>query len=403
MNKFSKDIRLLKRMNWSVTVAIGLLMVIGILFVYSACYVSEEQPVKSLYKRQIVWVAVGMICYVLFAMYDYRKLARLSSWLYGAGVFLLVLVLLVGTQVYGARRWLMFFGIGVQPSELAKLATVIILARIMSRPGADLRRMRPVAVALAVVIVPVLLVIKEPDLGTAMIFLPMTFIMIFVAGVPGKTLGVLFMIGLIGVMVLLGVLFLPEKLGVSEAGQRRILRLTGLSGYQKDRIVAFFQPGKDPLGAGWNKMQSEIAVGSGGALGKGYLKGTQNTLGFLPRSVTPTDFIYSVIAEEKGFLGSVVVLSLFSSIVAFGMQTAIMATDKIGRLLCVGVVAMIFCHVFINIAMTVGLVPITGLPLPLLSYGGSFMVVTMSALGIVQSVYIRSRRPWQPYLGGSDV
>lgn len=174
--------------------------------------------------------------------------------------------------------------------------------------------------------------------------------------------------------------------------QERIASLTGLSDYQRGRIEVFVHPSADPLGAGWNKRQSEIAVGSGGLRGKGYLQGTQNILGFLPRSVAPTDFIYSVVAEEKGFLGSALVLSLFSAILLIGMTTALQTLDPMGRLLCVGISTLLFFHVFINIAMTVGLMPITGLPLPLLSYGGSFMVVMMSALGIIQSVYIRKDR-----------
>ena len=185
---------------------------------------------------------------------------------------------------------------------------------------------------------------------------------------------------------------LPARMGMSEVAQERIARVLPLEDYQKKRLGGFFQPEKDPLGTGWNKMQSEIAIGSGGAWGKGFLKGTQNILGFLPRSVAPTDFIYSVIAEEMGFLGSVVVLSAFGLIVFMGILIGLNAPDKLGHVLCAGVVTMLFTHVFINIAMTAGLLPIIGLPLPLLSYGGSFMIVTMSALGILQSVHIRSRR-----------
>jgi len=184
-------------------------------------------------------------------------------------------------------------------------------------------------------------------------------------------------------------MFLPAHFGMSENAQEKIIGLTGLKEHQRDRIMTFFQPDKDPLGAGWNKTQSEMAVGSGGVWGKGFQQGTQNILGFLPKSVAHTDFIYSVIAEEKGFFGSVTILLLFGTIIAAGMQTAVISRDRMGRLLSVAVVAMIFCHVFINIAMTVGLMPITGVPLPLLSYGGTFMVVTMSSLGILQSVYVR--------------
>jgi len=233
---------------------------------------------------------------------------------------------------------------------------------------------------------------KQPDLGTALVFVPTAFIMMFVAGVPFRYLGSLAALGVTLVALLLAALFLPARFDASPETQARIQELTGLSDYQRGRIEVFFHPDKDPLGAGWNKRQSEIAVGSGGLWGKGYLHGTQNILGFLPRSVAPTDFIYSVIAEEEGFFGSLMVLALFGVVLMFGMLTALRTRDAMGRLLCVGVVSLFFCHVFINIAMTVGLMPITGLPLPLLSYGGSFMVIMMSALGIIQSVHIRSHR-----------
>ncbi|MFC1497094.1 rod shape-determining protein RodA [Verrucomicrobiota bacterium] len=393
VNRFFRDIQILKRMNWLNVVAVGLLVVIGILFIYSACCMSEEQLMRSLYKKQMLWAAAGVLCYLSFAAYDYRRFWKISWWVYGTVVLMLILVLFVGTKLGGAKRWLPLLpqvGLGIQPSELAKLATIIVLARIMSRPGSDLHHIKYMLIIMATVLVPMMLVIKEPDLGTALIFVPLTFIMMFIGGISLRILGVLSLVGVTVVMLFLGALFLPEQLGMSKERQQEISNLTGLGEYQQKRIVTFFQPEKDPLGAGWNKMQSEIAVGSGGAWGKGFKNGRQNILGFLPRKVAPTDFIYSVIAEEKGFMGSVVVLSLFGALVVFGMRTACIARDRMGRFLCVGIITMIFCHVFINIAMAIGLMPITGLPLPLLSYGGSFMVVTMSALGIVQSVYIRS-------------
>ncbi len=391
MINFERYLGIIRHMNWVITIAIGLLMMMGVFFIYSACYSSEELFVRSLYMKQITWIWVGFACYIFFAIYDYRKIGRLSWWVYAGVLFLLVFVLIAGTKVYGARRWLDFFGIRFQPSELAKIVTLIVLARIMSRPDVRLWEFRTIAFILVVVGVPFLLVLAEPDLGTAMIFVPVTFLMMFVAGVPMRFLMSFVGMGTAAVVFIIAAMFLPAILGMSEATQEKVMRYSGLRAHQRDRIMTFFQPDKDPLGAGWNKTQSEIAVGSGGMWGKGFKQGTQNILGFLPKSVAHTDFIYSVIAEEKGFFGSFSILLLFGTIIAAGMQTAIMARDRMGRLLVVAMISMIFCHVFINIAMTVGLMPITGVPLPLLSYGGTFMVVTMSALGIVQSVYVRCR------------
>lgn len=390
-----RDLRHLVRMSWTMNIAVALLLGLGVLFVYSACYISEELPVRSLYKRQTMWALIGIACYVGFAAVDYRSLRKLAWWGYGLCLVLLVLVLFLGRQINEARRWLMLFGengIGIQPSELAKLAVILLLARKLSLPGENLGRARTVLVNLTVVVLPMLLIMRQPDLGTSLIFLPVVLIMMFAAGVPMKALATLVLTGLVGIGIVLGAVFLPEKAGLGPEAERKALQVFGLSSYHKSRIEVYFKADADPLRAGWNKRQSQIAVGSGGVRGKGFLNGTQNILGFLPRSVAPTDFIYSVIAEETGFFGSTVVLLLFALVVGCGLRTAFVCRDKMGRLLCAGIVGMFFCHVFINIAMTVGLMPITGLPLPLLSYGGSFMVVMMSALGIVQSVLIRSRR-----------
>ena len=388
-------IKALRRSNWLLMIPISMLLIVGVLFVYSACFVSDDQEVRPLYARQIQWMIAGVVSYVAFSVYDFRHFKRFSWAAYGSALVLLLVVLFMGRTIYGASRWLMLFGengIGIQPSEIAKMATIILLAHRLSESGRNLSEPREVVMALGLIALPVALIMKQPDLGTAMVFVPTAFIMLFVAGVPFRYLGSLAGVGILMVALLLGALFLPAKLGASEATQVRISRMTGLSNTQRGRIDVFFNPDKDPMGRGWNKRQSEIAVGSGGLWGKGYLKGTQNILGFLPRSVAPTDFIYSVIAEEKGFMGSLAVIALFGFVILFGMLTALRTQDAMGRLLCVGFVSLVFCHVFINIAMTVGLMPITGLPLPLLSYGGTFMIMMMSALGIIQSVYIRSHR-----------
>lgn len=383
----------LRKSNWLLNAVVGLLLLLGVLFVYSACYVGDETEVRPLYLQQLRWIAVGLACYIGFALTDYRYLKKFEWGLYGGCICLLVIVLFFGRTIYGAKRWLMLFGeIGVQPSELAKLATIILLAGRLSEPGRALNRPAELLQVLALVAVPAGLIMLQPDLGTAMVFLPTAMVLLFVAGVPFRYVGGLAGIGAGLVGFVLAALFLPAMLGAGEATQERIAALSGLSDYQRGRIEVFFYPEKDPLGAGWNKRQSEIAVGSGGLRGKGYLRGTQNILGFLPRSVAPTDFIFSVVAEEKGFVGSVTILVLFAILIGSGVWTALLTLDPLGRLLCAGITSLIFFHVFINVAMTIGLMPITGLPLPLLSYGGSFMIVMMSALGIIQSVYIRSDR-----------
>lgn len=386
-----KQIETLKKMNWVMVTAAALLAVIGILFVYSACSVYEDQPTVR-YRRQAIWMLIGVVCFMAFVLIDYRRLCKESWWIYSVTIVLLILVLFVGKKVYGGRRWLVFFGgLGFQPSEFAKLAIIIALAQLMCRRSADMGRLKYIVIVLALTTLPMVLIILEPDMGTAMVFLPVVFVMMFAAGVRSKPLLILFMAGLLFMALVLGALFLPEKLGYDDETQGQVLRSIGLKPYQKERIATFLSPGRDPLGAGWNKIQSEIAVGSGGLTGKGFRKGTSNILGFLPRTVAPTDFIFSVIAEETGFIGAAVILSLFGVIFTTGLRTAAGSTDKTGRLLCAGVTAMLFTHVFINIAMTVGLMPITGLPLPFMSSGGSFIISTMIGLGIIQSVHARRR------------
>jgi rod shape determining protein RodA len=394
VRNLAKKFRRVKRMNWFMTLAIFLLVIIGELFIRSSSFTPGSGVDPGFWQRQIRWIVLGSVCYVGLAMSNYRDLRRVAVWGYGLCMILLILVLIIGEVRYGARRWLAPFGAvgpSIQPSELMKLALVIFIARVLSLPWAEYERFKQLCVLLALVAAPFALIVLQPDLGTAMVFVPVTFIMMFVGGVPLRYLGVILGIGVTLVLIVLAVLILPPKLGMSEETHVAAMENMGLHEHQVKRLMVYLGLEKDPLGSEWNKRQSMIAVGSGGIWGKGYQKGYQNILGFVPKSVTPTDFIYSVIAEEKGFMGSLTVLFLFGVIVVGGSFAAFMARDKFGRLLCVGIVSLLFCHVFINIAMTIGLMPITGLPLPLLSYGGTFMLVMMSSLGIVQSVYIRSR------------
>jgi rod shape determining protein RodA len=224
-----------------------------------------------------------------------------------------------------------------------------------------------------------MLIMLEPDLGSALVLIPICFGLMFVAGVRGKHLALAVALGIVLAGVGLPIMW---KLKENRTGRRD---------YQKDRLTVFFHRDYDPLGAGWNLNQSLIAVGSGGMTGKGYLQGTQNLLGYLPRSVTPNDFLFSVIAEEEGFIGSVVIILLYAVLLFSGLRIAANARDRLGMLLATGVVVMLFFHIFINVGMTIGLMPVTGLPLPLLSYGGSFVLASMTALGLLQNVWIHRR------------
>ncbi len=358
------------RSDWMLTISIVCLTVIGVFFIYSAEFQSTDLPAGKMYQRQILWAIVGFAGYVVMAMTDYRRVAEGGWWIYAASLFLLLLVLFMGHTVYGAKRWLSLFGIQVQPSEFAKLAVVLAGAYYLARSDRKIDHPLTIAGTLAIAAVPFALIARQPDLGTAATLLPIALVMLFVAGMRFKFLAIL---------ALAGLMLLP-------------VAWVGLGDYQRERIMVFIDPGRDPFGAGWNKMQSEIAVGSGGLRGKGYLKGTQNVLGYLPRTVAPTDFIYSVIAEEKGFVGAASVLALFSLICWAGLRTALSARDKLGRLIATGITSLVFFHAFVNIAMTIGLMPITGLPLPLMSYGGSFMVSMMLGFGILQSIAIRRER-----------
>ena len=388
MSAWTVNLGLLRRLNWVMLVAIIVLIVMGTFFIYSATSVRDDST-ADLYKKQILWALAGLACYLGTTMTDYRRLRDVAWGGYAMALILLVAVLFFGTRIYGAKRWLMFLGLGVQPSEIGKLAVILLGACLLSPSAEKFDRLPSPWLLLLLAGIPMLLVMKEPDLGSALVFLPVVMAMLVAAGSPAKLLMRLMAGGALVVMLVLAAVALPERLGMTPEHQEQFFSTIRLSDYQRERIEVFLQPGKDPMGSGWNKRQSEIAVGSGGLTGKGFLKGTQNILGFLPRTVAPTDFIFSVISEETGFVGSVAVVGLYGILVVCGLYAAMVARDKMGRVLCVGIVTMIFTHAFVNMAMTIGILPVVGIPLPLVSYGGTFMVITLFALGLIQSVYVR--------------
>ena len=379
------------------------LMVLGTLFVYSATMVNESAVSAPFYNhtwfRQIIWYALGIGAAAGLCFMDYHTIARWSFVLYGITILLLVAVLIPGigkTHSWGARRWLDLGPFQGQPSEFAKLAFILAQAHFLSRPVGELHELATLWKSLGLMLLPFVLILKEPDLGSALVLLPTGLAILFVAGIPRRYLArLLGGVGLLGALFVADVLFAPPSLQIK------------LEDYQRRRLLVYF--GKEyPPSAGASKMERErlrrqqsddspnvrqalISVGSGGLTGKGWRQGTQNALGYLPRPVAHNDFIFSVIAEESGFVGSVIVLTLYGVVLFCGIRIAGQARDRLGKMMAVGVVALLFSHVFINIGMNIRIMPVTGVPLPLLSYGGSSVLGSLIAMGILQNVYIHRK------------
>lgn len=391
-----------ERFDWISPACIVVLSLFGVFFIYSAQMATDQRQ----WTNQLVWLSLGALIYVATSLIDYRLWMRYAHFVYLAALGMLVLVLIPGigtTHGMGARRWLDLPGIGAfQPSEFAKVAVLMATASILT--GSKLGSVRDslqtlVKLALAVGI-PMLLIIAEPDLGSALAIAPMVFAMLFVSNLSTR-----FFAGALGVFALLvGIVALDvwayarhmERHGLTDkyTTDRSYEEHSWLplKNYQRNRVLAFAMPEKvDPLGIGWNSRQSLISVGSGGLVGKGWTEGTQAKLGYLPRAVAHNDFIFSVIAEEKGFLGSLAVIGLFGVVLWNGLRIAGLARDRFGALLALGVTVLLTVHVFVNIAMTIGLVPVKGIPLPFISYGGTFVLSCCLLQGLVQSVY-RFRR-----------
>ncbi len=376
----------LRRLNIAMLSCMAGLCVIGVMFIYSACSIRENPEIQVQYMRHAEVALLGLALYLILACTNYRRLIKWSWIFYLLCLGLLLLVPFFGSRIMGARRWLF----GIQPSEFAKLAIIMVLAWIYG----GRRRFSGFlyfVITLAVVGLPVFLILVQPDLGTAIVMGPTTFAMMFAANIAPRWIWSSFLIGVAVVGTVLGVIYATEKFDMPQERSERLIRATRLQPHQVRRLQAFLFPEKDLYGSGYNRHQSEIAVGSGGFSGKGYLRGEQYMLGYLPPSVASNDFIFAVLAEESGFVGSVTVLVLFLGLLLPGLWIAFRCQENRGRILCVGVMTLIFSHMFINIAMTIGVMPITGLPLPFISYGRTFLLTVMLALGLVQSVSINGR------------
>ena len=353
-----------KDFDWVLLVAAISLSVISLVEIYSS---TIAQPTENFFMRQLAWVCVGIVLLFIVAAIDYHLIAEHIPWLYLLAIGVLLYTLAMGHRVSGSKSWVNLGPVAFQPSELIKMVVVIALARYFS----ELRSSRymsfsQITKACLICLVPVALVASQPDLGTALTYLPAVAVGLFIRGVRPVVL----------ISLLLGfVLVLPISWLV-------------LKPYQKERILTFLDPERDPLGKGYQVTQSKIAIGSGGLTGKGVFNGSQNRFGFLP--TRHTDFIFSVVGEELGFAGVMLTLGLLAFIIFRSIHNAQTARDNLGLFIVMGIVGIYFFHIIVNVGMVIGFMPTTGIPLPFLSYGGSSVLTAFIALGLILSV--RRRR-----------
>lgn len=359
---------LFKKLDINLIIVILALNVIGLINLYSATHGPTSTDVASLFISQIMWLIVGWTVFLVVTLLDYSIVSRIALVIYILNLGAIIYVTFFGKVALGAQRWIDLGFFRYQPSETMKLALIMLMAKILSTrntlgSGMGFKEMFTPLIVLGI---PFVFVVEQPDLGTAMMLAAIGGSMVIFAKVKRI---------IMASAIVLGIIALP------------IAWKFVLHDYQKNRILTFLSPTSDPRGTGYNSIQSKIAVGSGRFFGKGFMKGTQSQLEFLPER--HTDFIYSVLSEEHGFVGSIAVIGLFCFLFITGIRIATNARDKFGALLTVGVLCYVFWHMFVNIGMVIGLLPIVGVPLPLLSYGGSSMLTTMAGLGIVSSVAYR--------------
>ena len=363
-------LRKLLGLNWLLLATMLALAIFGVIAIYSATYMREESVGTEFWRKQASWVAVGFFAFMVTSLIDYRWIRWGALPMYIAGLVFLVATKFLGTKVYGSRSWLHLGPINFQPAQLAVVAGIMVLALFLSQ----FREMHPMLrLLLSGVIVgaPCLLILMQPDLGECIIWGPVLMALLFVGGIPLRYLICI-------ILIVATAIPLAANLG--------------LKPYQQERLTAFVHPDVDQQGASWAINQSLIAIGSGGWAGKGFkAPNTQIELGFLPATAVHNDYIFSAIGEQWGFVGGMFLIGAFGLLLLTCLFVAFFAGDQFGLLLVIGVTALIFTHVFQNIGMTISILPITGVPLPLISYSGSFVLMIMFGLGIVNSVWVHRR------------
>ncbi|MGE5560643.1 MAG: rod shape-determining protein RodA [Chloroflexota bacterium] len=374
------DRRHLRNLDWGLFIAVLMLMAISVTMVSSA---TRQTPVGGdpfyYTKKQVVWVIIGLAVMVVAVMTDYLSLARLSNLIYFGCVGLLLAVMVpgLGHKALGAQRWIPLGFMQLQPSEVAKIGIIITFANYLRSRERKIERLRDYIGPFLHIGIPLGLIMMQPDLGTSLVFIAVTFGMLYISGAPGIHIASM---GLGGLSLASLAVYLHESIGLP----------IFLKDYQIARLTSFINPKADPLGTGYHLIQSIIAIGSGGFIGKGLFEGTQNLLKFLP--IRHTDFIFSVIGEELGFLGTAFVLALYFFIVYRSIRIAASARDLFGSLIATGIVAMFIFHILTNIGMTTGIMPVTGIPLPLMSYGGTSMLINCLAIGMLEGIHMRRQK-----------
>ncbi len=359
--------RWLRRMDFTLITAASAIILMSLLIISSATH-SDPQGIHFV-QRQGIFAVLNIMAAVFFMNFDYKMLQRYGKQLYIFNIVLLLAVMLVGHSALGAQRWIQMGPITIQPSEFAKLIMIISLAALLEEKMGQLNTLGELVPVAAFVGIPFLLVLKQPDLGTSLVFVAIFLGMIFACGVNLKLLGGICAGGL-ALIPLFWFFFLKE--------------------YQKMRIKVFLDPNVDPLGSGYHIIQSEIAIGSGMLLGKGLFGGTQSQLNFLPEN--HTDFIFAVVGEELGFVGAAFLLFLYFIVLWRGIRIAQEASDTFGMLLAVGITSMLAFHVLINVGMTMGIMPVTGIPLPLMSYGVSSLTTNIMAIAILLNIHMKKQK-----------
>jgi len=393
-----------QRVDFPTALIVGALTVAGLTSIYSATY---DAGLSDIAAKQLIWAGVGLVGFTVAFLMPFRALQRLSYPAYFLLLLALVSVLLLGRTVSGSTSWFSIGTLRFQPSEFAKVTTVLALSSYISRNDVSLANFKNLTVAAGIVLLPVTLIMLQPDLGTAVIYLAMFLpaiywggatkfaILAMVAPVVAAIAGIFGTTFLLIAVVLIGILlYVTKENRIVAAAVFSLAVLVGVSvqfiyaglkPYQQNRIATFLDPNADPLGAGYNVLQSKVAIGSGGFLGKGYLEGTQTQLRFIPEQWT--DFIYCVPGEEFGFVGAVTVLGLFFGLLCRGVQLGSSVKSSFGSLLAICITGIFSAHVFINIGMSLGLLPVIGVPLPFLSYGGSALITNMIMVGILMNLY----------------